>query len=108
VEDYATPFDDTGEPDPLPDYQGKFMSHTSRGWERAWGEIAKKYGGTRCDFEGEAWQYMGSYSYDNGATFAHDFRHRALPPNGDLAYDKIPALAEDFEDIAAESRRQGD
>jgi len=89
------PFDPTD--DGLPQYVSKWLDRNSRGWERVWQAIATKYGDTVCLNEGEAWQYMGSASSDNGATWEHQFRHRALPPNGERAYENVPASADDFE-----------
>lgn len=74
----------------------QFLTRTSRGWERAWRLIAAKYGDRECHVDGEVWQYMGSDSDDNGATWSHKFRHRALPPSGERVYEKIPAIADDF------------
>lgn len=81
--------------------QSRWMTHTARGWDRMWVEIAKKYGGTRCDHEGEAWEYMGSFSEDTGVTWTHEFRHRALPPRVERTYERVPALADDFDEQPA-------
>ena len=78
--------------------RGQSMSPHSRGWERMWAVIAATYGDTVCAHEGEAWQYMGSFSEDDGATWTHEFRHRSLPPDGGRAYAKVPGTADDFEE----------
>ena len=91
------PFDPTD--DGFPPSVSKALERKSRGWERAWQVIATKYGDIVCLHEGEAWQYMGSVSYDDGATWEHEFRHRALPPDGARTYEKVAAMADDFEEL---------
>lgn len=79
-----------------------------RGWDRAWGEVAKKFGDTACEHDGEAWQYMGTYGPDGDVT--HEFRHRALPPDGLRTLFHVPAETDDLvaareptgDDLAAE------
>ena len=82
--------------DSLPTPLMRGMDRTSPGWERMWGEIKAQYGDTVCLHDGEAWQYMGSYSEDGGATWHHEFRHRALPPLGRRTCVHVPALPGDF------------
>lgn len=102
--------------DPTDDGSPRSLSRTlgrnSRGWERAWQTIATMYGDVACLNEGEVWQYMGSVSFDDGATWEHQFRHRALPSHGGRRYENVPAAADDFEEIpspgTASAGAQGD
>ena len=84
-----------------------------RGWDRAWSEVAKKFGDTACEHDGEAWQYMGTYEdrWAHGPDdVTHEFRHRALPPDGLRTMSRVPAETDDWvatreptgDDLAAE------
>lgn len=70
------------------------------GWHRMWAVIAAKYGDPACLNDGEAWQYMGTISWDGGATWVHQFRHRCLPATGNREYHDVPAMTADFEGTA--------
>lgn len=80
----------------------RWMDRTHQGWERAWTEIARRYGSQDCPdpATGEVWQYMGSTDSE------HQFRHRALvrgmDPVGYRTYAAVPILPEDFERRAQE------
>lgn len=77
----------------------RFLQNNMRGWNRAWGIIAAKYGDVYCRApNGEEWQYMSSTDTE------HQFRHRDLIPNdqvgqGRRVYENIPIEAEDFDHI---------
>lgn len=77
--------------------QARWMKRSSPGWDRMWSQIAAQYGNTVCEHHGEVWQYMGSFSDDDGKTWVHEFRHRRLPPDGRRTYYNVPALETDFD-----------
>jgi hypothetical protein len=66
-----------------------------------WGVVAAMYGDAECRHEGQAWQYMLSFSDDGGATWTHQFRHRSLPPTGERAHFEVAGALGDFEPIGA-------
>jgi hypothetical protein len=81
----------------LKTYDSRRVERTHRGWGRMWGVIAERYGDTSCLHDGEAWQYMGTWTDNGWQTWEHEFRHRALPPEGTRTYCKV----DDFEETGA-------
>lgn len=54
----------------------KFLKEDMKGYERMWGLLAEKFGGSRtCEnpLSGEVWQYMGSSDWD-----------KIMPTNSDI------------------------
>lgn len=71
------------------------MAYVTAGpeYERAWSVIEDVYGSTACRFEGETWEYMGTFERETGPGWLHNFRHRRLPGGIDAEPDGLPAGA---------------
>ena len=68
-----------------------FLDEGSPEWDRAWSEIARRYGDTACEcpVTGEMWQYMGTV--ERAGRYVHEFRHRNLPARNARVYDQVVA-----------------
>ena len=76
------------------DAQILFLDEGSQEWDRAWSEIARRYGDTACECPatGETWQYMGTV--ESADRYEHQFRHRNLPARNARVYDHVVASFE--------------
>jgi hypothetical protein len=73
------------------DIEINFLDEGSQEWDRAWSEIARRYGDTACECPatGEMWQYMGTV--ERAGHLVHEFRHRNLPARNARVYDQVVA-----------------